>query len=243
VRPESVTVVVPTFNEKENLPGIVEAVRSHGVRLLVVDDNSPDGTGDLAEEFATRDDGVRVLHRHTKEGLGPAYAAGFERALAEGAAIVCEMDADFSHDPADLPRLVDAVESGAGVAVGSRYIPGGATPDWPWHRRLISGGGNWYARLALGLPVRDATGGFRAYSADCLRLLDAAGCGASGYAFQIELLMRATHRGCTIVEIPIVFRDRRYGTSKMGYRIVVEAMLLVTRWGAARWTKRLLSRS
>lgn len=239
--PESVTVVVPTYNELENLPRLVPAVIGQGYRLLIVDDSSPDGTGALADELAAEHQLVDVIHRTAKQGLGPAYAEGFEFAFSGGAEIICEMDADFSHDPHDLPRLVAAVEGGADLAIGSRYVSGGATPDWPWHRRLLSKGGNLYARLALGLATNDATAGFRAYRAACLRQLSAATCGASGYGFQVELAMRAADHGCVIEEVPVVFRDRQFGTSKMSGKIVFEAMWLVTRWGAQRRFTRLRS--
>jgi dolichol-phosphate mannosyltransferase len=231
---EPVTVVLPTYNELENLPHIVPEIAAHGYRLLVVDDNSPDGTGHLADSFARDLSQVAVLHREEKAGLGPAYAAGFDRALADGAQTVIEMDADFSHDPGDLPRLVSAIEDGADVAIGSRYVSGGATPDWPAHRKLISKGGNLYARIMLGIPIRDATAGFRAYRADALRRLPYRSARASGYGFQVELAWRAHQAGMNVTEIPISFHDRTRGTSKMGLPIVAEAMGLVTVWGAGR---------
>ena len=231
---DRVTVAIPTYNERENLSQIVSAVSSQGYRVLVVDDSSPDGTGDLAEEIAAGDPLVSVLHRTAKEGLGPAYAAGFDHALEGGAETIVEMDADFSHDPSDIPRLVEALDKGADVAIGSRYVPGGSTPDWPLHRRLISKGGNLYARFMLGLPVRDATAGFRAFRAEALRRLPYRAAEASGYGFQVEMAWRAHQIGLTIVEVPISFRDREQGTSKMGTGIVVEAMKLVTIWGLQR---------
>jgi dolichol-phosphate mannosyltransferase len=230
-----VTVVVPTYNERENLEALVGAVLVHGYRVLIVDDASPDGTGTLADRLAATEELVGVVHRPVKEGLGPAYAEGFAHALANDAQVVCEMDADFSHDPADLPRLVEAVTSGeADLAIGSRYVPGGSTPDWPLFRRVLSRAGNLYARLMLGLEVRDATAGFRAFRARSLTDLDPGTCQASGYGFQVEMARRATTRGLRIVEVPIVFRDRIHGDSKMKGRIVVEAMWLVTRWGMGR---------
>jgi dolichol-phosphate mannosyltransferase len=177
---------------------------------------------------------ISVLHREKKEGLGPAYRAGFDRALADGAETVIEMDADFSHDPADLPRLVEAVEQGADLAIGSRYVPGGSTPDWPWSRRFISKGGNLYARIMLGIPTRDATAGFRAFRAEALRVLSYENAEASGYGFQVEMAMRAHGAGMKVVEVPISFKDRTRGTSKMGTGIVLEAMGLVTVWGFKR---------
>lgn len=236
---DRVTVVVPTYNERENLAHILAAVTHQGYRALVVDDASPDGTGELADRLAASDPMVSVLHRGGKEGLGRAYAAGFDRALAEGAGVVVEMDADLSHDPADLPRLVAAVDSGADLAIGSRYVPGGSTPDWPLLRRLISRGGNLYARIMLGIAVRDATAGFRAFRAEALARLPYARAQASGYAFQVEMAWRAVESGLTVVEVPISFRDRARGASKMGTGIVVEAMRLVTVWGLRRWGERL----
>ena len=231
---DRVTVVIPTYNERENLSHVAAAVTHQGYRLLVVDDSSPDGTGDLADRLASTDSRISVLHRGKKEGLGPAYGAGFDRALDDGAEIVIEMDADFSHDPADLPRLVQAVDDGADLAVGSRYVPGGSTPDWPLVRRLISRGGNLYARVMLGIPVRDSTAGFRAFRAGALRALAYRDAQSSGYAFQVEMAMRAREAGLRIVEVPIRFRDRTRGTSKMGTGIVAEAMWLVTVWGVRR---------
>jgi dolichol-phosphate mannosyltransferase len=231
---ERVTIVLPTYNELENLPLIVPEIVAHGYRLLIVDDNSPDGTGRLADSLAADLSQVSVLHRNKKTGLGPAYAAGFDSALEDGAEIIVEMDADFSHDPADLPRLIAAVADGAGLAIGSRYVPGGATPDWPILRRLISRGGNLYARTMLGIPVRDATAGYRAYTADALETLPYRRTKASGYGFQVELVWRAHQAGMKITEVPISFRDRTRGTSKMGLPIVLEAMWLVTVWGIGR---------
>jgi dolichol-phosphate mannosyltransferase len=238
VSPEQVTVALPTYNELLNLPLIVPEIAAHGYRLLVIDDNSPDGTGRLADNLAEDVAGMSVLHRPVKEGLGPAYAAGFDWALGEGAAVVIEMDCDFSHDPADLPRLVAAIEDGAEVAIGSRYVPGGATPDWPVTRQFISRSGNFYARTMLGIPVRDATAGFRAFTADALRRLPYRTAEASGYGFQVEMAWRAHQAGMRITEVPITFRDRARGTSKMGLPIVVEAMRLVTVWGLRRMLRR-----
>ena len=239
MRSDAVTVVLPTYNERENLGALAGAVVEHGYRLLVVDDASPDGTGTLADRLASDHPLISVLHRERKEGLGPAYAAGFAVALGGGAAAVCEMDADFSHDPADLPRLVGALDEGADLAIGSRYVPGGSTPDWPLRRRWLSRGGNRYARVMLGIGVRDITAGYRAYRSELLRMLDAGTCEASGYGFQIEMAWRAVRQGAKVVEVPIVFRDRIHGESKMHGRIVAEAMWLVTRWGFARLAGRL----
>jgi dolichol-phosphate mannosyltransferase len=234
----SVLVIVPTFNEAENIRAIASAVRTHGYDLLIVDDASPDGTGHIADDLAATDDGVHVLHRAEKEGLGPAYAAGFEHGLGMGAEILCEMDADFSHDPTDLPRLVAAVESGADLAIGSRYVAGGGTEGWPWHRRALSRGGNLYASLMLGIRVKDATAGFRAFRDTTLRKIDPSGCEASGYGFQIEMAWRTERAGLDIVEVPIVFRDRELGESKMDRSIALEAISLITRWGFRRLFRR-----
>jgi dolichol-phosphate mannosyltransferase len=210
------------------------AITAHGYRLLVVDDSSPDGTGEIADDLARSNPAISVLHRTTKEGLGPAYRAGFDRALADGAETVIEMDADFSHSPADLPRLVTAIDDGADLAIGSRYVPGGSTPDWPWTRRFISKGGNLYARVMLGIPIHDATAGFRAFKGSALRALPYEEAEASGYGFQVEMAWRAHQAGMKVVEVPISFKDRTRGTSKMGAGIVIEAMRLVTVWGVQR---------
>jgi len=232
--PSDVRVVIPTYNEAENVTAITAAVRALGMDVLIVDDGSPDGTGETADRLAAADPGIAVLHRPAKGGLGPAYAAGFDWALDQGSRIICEMDADFSHNPADLPRLVAAVEAGAGLAIGSRYVPGGGVQDWPWHRRWISRGGNTYARVMLGTRIHDVTAGFRAFDADALRKFDYGSCEASGYGFQVEMAWRADRAGVEVTEVPIIFRDRKAGTSKMGVGIAMEAMLLVTKWGWQR---------
>lgn len=237
-RPSDVMVVVPTYNEAENIEAIAGAVRSQGFRLLIVDDGSPDGTGGIADRLVAEDDGVSVLHRSEKAGLGQAYAAGFEVAADLNATIFCEMDADFSHDPADLPRLIAAVDAGADLAIGSRYVPGGGTEGWPWHRKAISKGGNRYAALMLGIHVKDATAGFRAFRSEAILKLEPASCDASGYAFQVEMARRAEDAGLRITEVPIQFKEREAGTSKMSTAIAVEAMRLVTRWGWERRVKR-----
>jgi dolichol-phosphate mannosyltransferase len=234
VRPDQVVVVVPTYNEAPNLAHMTAAVLLHGFGLIIVDDNSPDGTGKLADELAATTDGVEVIHRPQKAGIGPAYAEGFSRALERGAEVVVQMDCDFSHNPEDIPRLVHAIEAGADLANGSRYVPGGDTPDWPWRRKFLSRGGNLYARLMLGIPVRDATGGFRAWRARALKPLPFSQARASGYSFQVEMAMRAVDSGMEVAEVPIVFRDRTRGTSKMGPEIVREAIRLVTVWGIKR---------
>jgi len=232
--PPDVVVVVPTYNEAGNLAAVIGGVRTIGAEVLVVDDGSPDGTGDIADELAASDVGVHVMHRTMREGLGPAYAAGFAAALATGAGVVCQMDADGSHDPAVLPLLLTALEDGHDVAIGSRYVPGGGTVGWSSWRRLLSRGGNWYARRLLGLNVHDATSGYRAYRAAALAQLDSASCEAAGYAFQVEMTYRTETIGFDAVEVPIQFVDRQTGTSKMTARIAVEAMWLVTRWGVRR---------
>jgi dolichol-phosphate mannosyltransferase len=232
--PADVLVIVPTYNEAENVALIAEAVRSQGFNLLVVDDSSPDGTGAIAGELAASDPGINVLHRAEKQGLGPAYAAGFAWGLENGAAILCEMDADFSHDPKDLPRLVAAIEGGADLAIGSRYVPGGGVDNWPWHRRWLSRGGNLYARTLLGTRINDMTAGFRAFRSSALEKLGFESCEASGYGFQVEMAWNASVGGLTVEEVPIIFRDRTRGTSKMGAKIAIEAMLLVTKWGWGR---------
>ncbi len=235
---DDVVVVIPTYNEAENLRRVVAAALAQGVRVLIVDDASPDGTGAIADSLA---DGYRVavLHRKGKQGLGPAYAAGFRRAIELFADIVCEMDADLSHDPADLPRLLAAVDAGADVALGSRYVRGGGVADWPWHRRALSRGGNMYAAAMLGGGIHDMTSGFRAYRVEALKQLDPWHAEASGYGFQIELAWRARAAGLDVVEVPITFRDRSEGTSKMDRSIALEAVGLVTKWGYRRFTGRL----
>ena len=234
----SVLVIVPTYNERTNITQIVGAVRALDYDILVVDDASPDGTGDIAEELAVHDPGVHVLHRTTKEGLGPAYAHGFSHGLDLGAEILCEMDADFSHDPSDLPRLIAAVQEGADLAIGSRYVSGGGTEGWPWHRKALSLWGNRYASTVLGMDVKDATAGFRAFRDTTLRKIDPSTCEASGYGFQVEMAWRTESAGLTIVEVPITFRERVRGESKMDSRIAFEAMWLVTKWGSRRVTGR-----
>ncbi len=219
-------LVLPTYEEAENLEAVIVAARADlpaGSRVLVVDDGSPDGTGELADRIAAAEPAVEVLHRRVREGLGPAYIAGFKRALAGGAGLVLEMDADFSHDPADLPRLIAAVEAGADVAIGSRYVAGGEVAGWTPARRLVSRGGGLYARLVLGLDVRDLTGGFKCFRAEVLAAIGLDAVGSRGYAFQVETTYRAIRRGFRVAEVPIVFRDRRAGRSKMTARIALEA--------------------
>ena len=230
---DDVLVILPTYNEAENIEAVAVAVRAQGPRLLVVDDSSPDGTGEIADELA-RADGISVLHRSAKQGLGPAYAAGFEWGIGHGAEILCEMDADFSHDPSDLPRLISAVDAGADLAIGSRYVDGGGATDWPLSRRLLSRGGNIYANLMLGARIADMTSGFRAFRAAAVRALHPETCRSSGYGFQIEMAWRARRLGFDITEVPITFKDREVGASKMDTAIAIEAIKLVTTWGAGR---------
>jgi len=221
------TVCLPTYNERENLEKMVRALEPHGVRVLVVDDNSPDGTGEIADRLAAELDFVSVLHRPQKEGLGPAYLAGFRHALADGAAYVLELDCDFSHDPADVPRLLAACEAGADLALGSRYVPGGGTENWGLTRRIVSWGGSFYARVLLGVRIRDLTGGFKCFRRAVLETIELEAIHSKGYAFQIELTYRAARRGFRVVEVPIVFVDRTEGTSKMSRTIFLEAVVKV----------------
>jgi dolichol-phosphate mannosyltransferase len=227
-------LILPTYNEAENVEAIVLAAGEvlaktapDGYRILVVDDGSPDGTGQLADELAAEHPWVQVLHRTEKNGIGPAYLAGFRHALQAGAGYVMEMDSDFSHDPADLARLLDAVYGGADLALGSRYVPGGGVSDWGLLRRFISEGGSTYARLVLGLQVKDLTGGFKCFRRDVLEAIHFDSVRSQGYAFQVELTYRAVQAGFRVVEVPIVFRDRQRGQSKMSWRIAAEAMWLV----------------
>jgi dolichol-phosphate mannosyltransferase len=226
-------VVIPTYQEAENIATVITRARTAlpAASVLVVDDGSPDGTADLAEAVGAEVGQVEVLRRPAKAGLGSAYRAGFAHGLAQGFDVLIEMDADLSHDPADLPRLVGAVQDGASLAVGSRYVPGGATPNWPRHRLWLSRWGNRYVGVILDLGVRDATAGFRAYRAKTLEAIDYQSTGADGYAFQVEMAYRVRAVGGAITELPITFSDRERGTSKMSGRIVAEAMLLVTWWG------------
>ena len=216
-------VCLPTYNERENVERMVRALGEHGVSVLVIDDNSPDGTGELADGLARELAHVEVLHRGRKEGLGPAYLAGFRRALANGAELILEMDCDFSHDPADVPRLVAAAGE-ADLALGSRYVPGGSVGNWGLLRRAVSAGGSLYARLLLGVGVRDLTGGFKCYRRAVLETIDLDAISSKGYAFQIETTYRALRAGFRVVEVPIRFVDREQGGSKMSRRIVLEAI-------------------
>ncbi|HEX8754161.1 MAG TPA: polyprenol monophosphomannose synthase [Solirubrobacterales bacterium] len=219
-------LVLPTYNEAGNVEAFVAAVRAklpESARILIVDDSSPDGTGEIADRLAEADRRIDVLHRKSKEGLGPAYIAGFQRALAGGAGLVLEMDCDFSHDPAYLPRLLEAAER-ADLVLGSRYVPGGGVSDWGPLRQVISRGGSAYARLVLGVDVRDLTGGFKCFRREVLEAIDFDSIQARGYAFQVEMTYRAIRAGFKVTEVPIVFRERRVGTSKMDGSIVAEAI-------------------
>ena len=221
------TVCLPTYNEAENLEKMVRALGPQGVDVLVIDDGSPDGTGEIADRLAGELDYVSVLHRTHKEGIGRAYIAGFEQLLAGDSELILEMDCDFSHDPADVPRLIAACEAGADLALGSRYVPGGGTRNWGLVRRLISWGGSFYARVLLGVRIRDLTGGFKCFRRHVLETLDLDAIESKGYAFQIETTYRVLRKGFRVEEIPIIFVDRTEGTSKMSRGIVIEAMLKV----------------
>jgi dolichol-phosphate mannosyltransferase len=242
--PAAAWLILPTYDEAENVEAIVAAARAvleraapAAHRILVVDDGSPDGTGEIADRLAAEHDDVEVLHRTVREGLGPAYLAGFAHALERGARFVIEMDADFSHYPADLARLLAAAED-ADLVLGSRYVAGGGVTDWGAVRRLVSRGGSWYARIVLGLDVRDLTGGFKCFRREVLEAIDLPTVRSRGYAFQVELTHRAVHAGFRVVELPIVFRDRELGRSKMSWRIAGEAALLVPRLRFGRGRER-----
>jgi dolichol-phosphate mannosyltransferase len=228
-------VVLPTYNERDNVRSLLGAVRDTvpAADVLVIDDNSPDGTAELVEATAADLGQIKLVVRPRKRGLGTAYREGFTVALDEGYDVIVSMDVDWSHDPSVLPDLIALIEDGADVAIGSRYVPGGATVDWPLHRRLLSRWGNRYTSFVLRLGINDCTSGYRAYRATALRAIEPATTTAEGYAFLTELVRRHERHGHTMAETPIVFADRRYGTSKMSTRIVVESMLLVTRWGVA----------
>ncbi len=231
-------IVTPTFQEGDNITEFLQRVRAAvaSADILVVDDSSPDGTADLAEKVAADLGQIEVLRQPGKRGLGVAYRAGFAVGLERDYEVIVQMDADLSHDPGALPALLQAVKDGADLAIGSRYVPGGSIPEWPWHRRLLSRYGNLYTTLLLRTGVRDATAGFRAYRASLLRRLDPSTTRATGYGFQIELAYRVFKLGGKIVELPITFADRRRGVSKMTLKIAAEELSLVTRWGIRdRW--------
>jgi dolichol-phosphate mannosyltransferase len=224
-RAASVWLVIPTYNEADNLEAVVEAAREHlpeQRRVLIVDDSSPDGTGEIADRLASTHDDVEVLHRARKDGLGPAYVAGLGRALEGGADLIAQMDADFSHDPADLPQLLEAAKH-ADLVIGSRYVAGGGVANWGALRRAVSRGGSAYARTLLGVEVRDLTGGFKVFRREVLEAIDLPTLASLGYAFQVETTFRAIRAGFRVVELPITFRDRRVGDSKMTGPIVLEA--------------------
>lgn len=229
--PMSVTVVIPTYNERENIASLVGEVLALGddVRVLIVDDSSPDGTGEIADELAQAHPGrVDVLHRSVKEGLGRAYVAGFRHALEFGTTHIAQMDADHSHRPEDLRTMVRvAAETGVDLVLGSRYIEGGETIGWPWHRKLISRIGGIYAGLILGVPIRDLTGGFKLWTSETLRDIDLPTIHADGYGFQIETTYRALRQRHSVAQVPIVFHDRVAGASKLSRRVVIEAALMV----------------
>ncbi|WP_343074520.1 polyprenol monophosphomannose synthase [Nakamurella aerolata] len=237
---DSVLVVIPTYNEAENLPRIVERLRAAvpDADLLVVDDSSPDGTGEIADKLAGADDAVKVLHRAGKEGLGRAYIAGFRWGLNHGYDVLVEMDADGSHAPEQLPRLLGAGRY-ADLVIGSRYVPGGGLVNWPWQRELLSKAANLYVRMALGLPVRDATAGYRAYSAEVLRELDLDTIESHGYCFQVDLTMRTIDSGFGVTEVPITFTEREVGESKMSGGVISESFTKIGIWGVRRRLRQL----
>jgi dolichol-phosphate mannosyltransferase len=227
-------VVMPTYNEAATIAEMLRRIRAsatHEIDVLVVDDSSPDGTADLAEALAAELGGIEVLRRPGKSGLGSAYREGFKRGLADGYEALVEIDADLSHDPAVLGDLLAEIDSGADLVIGTRYMPGGKIPDWPWHRRAISRAGNAYARRMLGLSARDATSGYRAYHRRALERINLTAVRADGYGFQVEMAYKVQRAGGLLAEVPIEFHDRTLGNSKMSSRIIVEALVLVTWWG------------
>jgi dolichol-phosphate mannosyltransferase len=230
---DKIVVLIPTYNERENVSLIVSRLRVAvpGADILILDDNSPDGTGEVADQLAAEDSQVRVLHRTSKAGLGAAYLAGFSWALEQGYDVLVEMDADGSHQPEQLPTLLMALAN-ADVALGSRWVPGGSVVNWPMHRKALSRGGNLYVRLLLGMPIGDATGGFRAYRASALRAVDLHEVASQGYCFQVDLAWRAIRGGLSVVEVPITFVERTIGDSKMSQDIVNESLRNITMWGA-----------
>ncbi|MQY11843.1 Polyprenol monophosphomannose synthase [Streptomyces sp. RB5] len=238
-----VLVIIPTYDEAQNIGPIVERVRASvpEAHVLVADDNSPDGTGKLADELAAEDDHVHVLHRAGKEGLGAAYLAGFAWGMAEGYGVLVEMDADGSHQPEELPRLLTALK-GADLVLGSRWVPGGRVVNWPRSRQFLSRGGSTYSRLMLDVPIRDVTGGYRAFRRETLEGLGLGEVASQGYCFQVDLARRAAHRGFHVVEVPITFVERERGDSKMNRDIVVEALWRITAWGVGTRARQLLGR-
>ena len=235
-----VLTIIPTYDEIESLPNTLARLRTAVPHsdVLIADDNSPDGTGALADEFAATDPQVHVLHRSGKEGLGAAYLAGFTWGLEAGYDVLVEMDADGSHQPEQLPLLLEGIEQGADLVLGSRWVPGGKVVNWPLHRKLISTCGSIYSRVLLGIPIRDVTGGYRAFKRTTLEAIDFDSVESVGYGFQVDMLWRVCQKGFTVLEVPITFVEREFGSSKMSGSIVQEAMVNVTRWGlAARWNK------
>ncbi|MDH2430535.1 polyprenol monophosphomannose synthase [Sphaerisporangium sp. TRM90804] len=239
-----VLVIVPTYNERENLPMIAGRLRAAvpEAHLLVADDNSPDGTGAVADELAAADDHIHVLHRPGKQGLGTAYIAGFRWGLAEGFDVLVEMDADGSHRPEELPALLEALGAGADLVIGSRWVPGGKLVNWPVQREFLSRGANTYARIILGVPVRDTTAGFRAYRASTLEKIGLDDVQSEGYCFQVDLTLRTARQGLRVAEVPITFVERTAGASKMNRAIVAEALWRVTVWGVTGLPRRLRTR-
>jgi len=229
-------VVIPTYNESLGLLQIIERTRAAipEAHILIVDDNSPDGTGRLAEVVAAEDPAVRVLHRHQKDGLGRAYLAGFAVGFADRYDFIAEMDADGSHDPAELPAMLALARSGSDLVIGSRWVAGGTVRNWPWLRRAISRGGNWYSRIVLGSRIRDITAGFRIYRADALARMVSSDVSSQGYCFQVELAWQLERAGFSVSEHPITFVERESGESKMHIGIVIEALVRVTGWGLTR---------
>ena len=232
-----VAVIVPTYNERANLEQIASRLRTAvpDADLLIVDDNSPDGTGEAADKLAAGDARIHVLHRPAKAGLGSAYIAGFRWALERDYGVLVEIDADGSHQPQELPALLAALEAGADLVIGSRYVPGGTVLNWPKSREVLSRGGNTYARVLLGIKVRDATGGYRAFRATALRQVGLDEVESQGYCFQIDLALRVIRAGLTVVEVPITFVERTQGASKMSRAVVAEALWRVTQWGVGAW--------
>jgi dolichol-phosphate mannosyltransferase len=239
---DPVLVIIPTYNESENLERIVARLHAHnpGVHVLVADDNSPDGTGEIADKLAALDQRVHVLHREGKQGLGAAYIAGFRWGLEAGYGILVEMDADGSHRPEDLPRLLDALrDQGADLVIGSRYVKGGAVVNWPKSREILSRGGNRYVRVAIGMKLRDATGGYRVFRRSALEGIRLEQVESAGYCFQVDMARRAVRAGFEVVEVPITFVERELGTSKMSRAIILEALWRSTVWGLRDRTARL----
>ena len=229
-----ILVIIPTYNERENIQRIVGRTRSSvpQAHVLIADDNSPDGTGEIADDLSRQDPHVHVMHRAGKEGLGAAYLSGFAWAIDAGYDVIVEMDADGSHQPEQLPILLAALRN-ADVVLGSRWVSGGSVVNWPKHREFLSRGGNLYTRAMLGIPLHDATGGYRAFRADALRTLDLSDVESKGYCFQVDMAWRAVRSGLRVVEVPIEFIERELGDSKMNQKIVTEALWRVTQWGAA----------